>query len=144
MTRYLSLAALLLCAVSPSSVAAQAPASAPAANLSEARNPAEPAVLPLRERARLEDQMLAERLDQVVPAIMREQKIDMWVLIAREYVEDPVVATMLDAENMHARRRTILFFYDRGSGRSVERLTVSRYGLATLFKPAWNPSQEPE
>lgn len=144
MTRYLSLAALLLCAVSPSSVAAQAPASAPAANLSEARNPAEPAVLPLRERARLEDQMLAERLDQVVPAIMREQKIDMWVLIAREYVEDPVVATMLDAENMHARRRTILLFYDPGSGRSVERLTVSRYGLATLFKPAWNPDQEPD
>ena len=144
MTRHLSLAALLLYAVNPSPVAAQAPASAPAANLSEARNPAEPAVLPLRERARLEDQMLAERLDQVVPAIMREQKIDMWVLIAREYVEDPVVATMLDAENMHARRRTILLFYDPGLGRPVERFTVSRYGLANLFKPAWDPDQEPD
>ena len=30
---------------------------------------------------------------------MREQNIDMWVLIAREYVEDPVVDTMLDAES---------------------------------------------
>ena len=118
--------------------------SAPAANLLEQKNPAAPAVLPLRDRARLEDRMLAERLDQIVPALMREQKIDMWVLIAREYVEDPVMATMLDAENMHARRRTILLFYDPGRGRAIERLTVSRYGLADLFKPAWNPDQEPD
>jgi Xaa-Pro aminopeptidase len=106
--------------------------------------PALPPVLPLRDRARLEDKWLAERLGQVVPALMREQKIDMWVLVAREYVEDPVVATMLDAESMHARRRTILIFHDPGAGRPVERLTVSRYGLGNLFKSAWNPEQEPD
>jgi Xaa-Pro aminopeptidase len=134
------LAALLLCASSASATITRAPA----ANLREALNPAEPAVLPLRERAKLEDRILAERLDSIVPALMREQKIDMWVLIAREYLEDPVVATMLDAENMHARRRTILLFHDPGAGRPVERLTVSRYGLGGLFKPAWNPDQEPD
>jgi Xaa-Pro aminopeptidase len=68
----------------------------------------------------------------------------MWVLIAREYLEDPVVATMLDAENMHARRRTILLFYDPGKGQPVERLTVSRYGLADMFKAAWKPEEEPD
>ena len=88
--------------------------------------------------------MLADRLDRIVPALMREKKIDMWVLVAREYVEDPVLATMLDAENMHARRRTILLFYDPGAGRPIERMTVSRYGLADLFKPAWNPDKEPD
>jgi Xaa-Pro aminopeptidase len=134
------LAALLLCASGASATITRAPA----ANLREALNPAEPAVLPLRERAKLEDRILAERLDSIVPALMREQKVDMWVLIAREYVEDPVVATMLDAENMHARRRTILLFHDPGAGRPVERLTVSRYGLGGLFKPAWNPDQEPD
>src|SRR3954468_17907193 len=101
-------------------------------------------VLPLRERARIEDKWLAERLDSIVPALMREQEVDTWILIAREYVEDPVVATMLDAESMHARRRTILIFHDPGAGRPVERLTVSRYGLGGLFKPAWNPDQEPD
>jgi Xaa-Pro aminopeptidase len=45
---------------------------------------------------------------------------------------------------MHARRRTILLFHDPGAGRPVERLTVSRYGLGGLFKPAWNPDQEPD
>lgn len=136
------LAALLLIAASPSALAAQP--TAPAKNLAEQGNPAEPPVLPLRERARLQDRILAERLDRIVPALMREQKIDMWVLIAREYLEDPVVATMLDAENMHARRRTILLFTDPGGGKPIERLTVSRYGLANLFKPAWVPEQEPD
>jgi Xaa-Pro aminopeptidase len=127
-------------------LAAPAPAAQfqPAANAQEQKAPTAPAVLPLRERARLEDKWLAERLDKVVPALMREQSLDMWVLIAREYVEDPVVATMLDAENMHARRRTILLFYDPGKGQPVERLTVSRYGLADLFKAAWKPEEEPD
>ena len=105
---------------------------------------AQPTVLPLRERAALHDKLLAERLDTIVPALMREQKVDMWVLIAREYVEDPVLATMLDAESFHARRRTILVFFDPGGGKPVERLTVSRYGLGGLFQPAWNPDAEPD
>jgi Xaa-Pro aminopeptidase len=137
-----SLAALLLCTLASS--AASAAQFAPAGNAVEQKNPVAPAVLPLRDRARLEDRLLADRLDRIVPALMRENNVDMWVLIAREYVEDPVVMTMLDAENMHARRRTILLFYDPGAGRPVERLTVSRYGLGGLFKPAWNPEQEPD
>jgi Xaa-Pro aminopeptidase len=51
---------------------------------------------------------------------------------------------MLDAENMHARRRTILVFFDPGGGKPIERLTVSRYGLGGLFQPAWNPEQYPD
>lgn len=144
MIAFSSLASLLIYASGSWAAPALAPAPAPAANLREQKNPTAPAVLPLRDRARLEDRMLADRLDRIVPALMREQKIDMWVLVAREYVEDPVMATMLDAENMHARRRTILLFYDPGAGRAVERMTVSRYGLADLFKPAWNPDKEPD
>ncbi|MCY7280998.1 MAG: aminopeptidase P family protein [Sphingomonas bacterium] len=116
----------------------------PAENLTEQITPNAPAILPLRQRAQLQDRWLADRLDNLLPALMREQKIEMWVLIAREYVEDPVVATMLDAESMHARRRTILLFYDPGRGQPVQRLTVSRYGMADLFKPAWNPGEEPD
>ncbi len=116
----------------------------PADNLVEHVPPNSPSILPLRERAQLENKWLADRLDNVLPAIMREQNIDMWVLIAREYLEDPVVDTMLDAESMSARRRTILLFYDPGKGRPIERLTVSRYGMGGLFKPAWNPEKVPD
>ncbi len=103
-----------------------------------------PEILPLRERARVQDAWLAERLDTVVPRLMREQGFDMWVLIAREYLEDPVMSTMLNATSMRARRRTILVFYDPGRGRPVERLTVSRYGLAGLFQPSWDPDRQPD
>ncbi|MDP4575766.1 M24 family metallopeptidase [Qipengyuania sp. G39] len=103
-----------------------------------------PPILPMRERAEVIDRILAERLDTIIPAIMREQGIDMWVLMAREYFEEPVVATMLDATSMSARRRTILVFHDPGDGQPVERLTVSRYGLADLFEASWEPAQQPD
>jgi Xaa-Pro aminopeptidase len=106
--------------------------------------PALPAILVPRERAAMENRILAERLDQLIPQIMRAEGVDLWLLVAREYFEEPVVATMLDAENFHARRRTILVFYDPGEGKPVERLTVSRYGLGGLFAPAWDPATQPD
>jgi Xaa-Pro aminopeptidase len=125
--------------------ATAAPAPAPAALIEAGeRSPALPTIRNARERAMTENRILAERLDTIIPAIMREQRIDLWLLVAREYFEEPVVASMLDAENMHARRRTILIFYDPGDGKPIERLTVSRYGLGGLFAPAWDPSKQPD
>ena len=110
----------------------------------EVAAPALPTILGPRERADLENRILRERLDTLISQIMREEGIDLWLLVAREYFEEPVVATMLDAENMHARRRTILIFHDPGEGKPVERLTVSRYGLGGLFAPTWNPEEQPD
>ncbi len=137
--------AALIAAAMALPLAAAEPA-APALRLSEKEEPAPaiPAILTPRERAAVENRILAERLDRVIPAIMRAEGVDMWLLVAREYFEEPVVATMLDAENMHARRRTILIFFDPGEGKPVERLTVSRYGLGGLFAPAWNPADQPD
>ena len=116
----------------------------PALTDTETAAPTLPEILSPRERATLENRILAERLDTLIPQIMRAEGVDMWLLVAREYFEEPVVATMLDAENMHARRRTILIFFDPGNGKPVERLTVSRYGLGGLFAPAWNPDTQPD
>lgn len=136
--RHLLLAAAALLAV-------QAHA-APLIGLSETEQvtPAVPPILSARERAETANRILTERLDTVIPAIMRAEGVDLWLLVAREYFEEPVVASMLDAENMHARRRTILIFHDPGEGKPVERLTVSRYGLGGLFQPAWDPAKQPD
>ena len=101
-------------------------------------------ILPLDQRADVIDRELGERLDMLIPRLMREEGISMWVIMAREYFEEPVIATMLDAKSFHARRRTILVFHDPGENQPIERLTVSRYGLAGLFEPAWNPAEEPD
>lgn len=101
-------------------------------------------ILPLRERAEIEDRILAERLDTVVPMLTRREGIDAWILIAREYNEDPVLKTMLPATWLNARRRTVLMFIDHGDNRGVERMAVARYAVGDLFPGVWDPDQQPD
>ncbi len=101
-------------------------------------------ILPLRERAELTDKILEQRLDEIVPLVMRRAGIDAWVIIAREYNEDPVLKTMLPATWLNARRRTVLMFIDHGDERGVERMAVARYAVGSLFPGVWNPEQEPD
>lgn len=96
--------------------------------------------LTLRDEAAAADIRLAERLDRVVPMLMQRHGIDVWVLVAREYNEDPVVSTMLPATWLSARRRTILVFSDRGT----QRCAVSRYAVGDHFRSVWDPATEPD
>ena len=88
----------------------------------------------------MRDLWLGERLATVAPAVMEEAGVDCWVLIAREYNEDPVVRTMLPATWMGARRRTILVFTAYGR----ERIAISRYGVNGFFPPGWDPDDQPD
>ncbi|MFZ4382353.1 MAG: M24 family metallopeptidase [Sandarakinorhabdus sp.] len=101
-----------------------------------------PGVPPLRDRVATHDRLVKARLDQVVPRIMREVGVDMWVLVAREYNEDPVVKAMLPATWASARRRMVLIFFDNGT--TVERLAVARYPVGNLFPSAWDPEAQPD
>ncbi len=103
----------------------------------------EPYILPLQERASLQDQWLEERLQQVLPSLMERSGIDMWVIAAREYNEDPVIETMLPANWMAARRRTVLLVYNPGKGKALETLAVARYDVGKSFKKAWDPEKQP-
>ena len=49
-----------------------------------------PTVLPLREQARVVNQITAHRFETVLPQVMRETGIDMWVIICNEDNHDPV------------------------------------------------------
>ncbi len=93
----------------------------------------------LAERARVApvNRVLRDRLDQLLPRLMREADIDLWLVINREYAEDPVYLTLVPEPVFAARRTTILVFYDRGEEQGLERLTVSRYGLGELYTSAW-------
>ena len=96
-----------------------------------------PAVLPERARPDAVNAMLRDRLDNLLPKLMRETGIDMWVIINREYAEDPVYLTIVPDPTFAARRTTILVFFDRGADKGVERLTVSRYPHAGFYEAAW-------
>ncbi len=100
-------------------------------------------ILPLRKQAELRNEWLKYRLDHVLPELMKREGFDMWLVIAREYNEDPVIMTLLPEPQMSARRRTILVFYRRPDD-TVERLTVSRYDMPGFYESAWNPDTEPD
>jgi hypothetical protein len=78
----------------------------------------------LREQAALQQQWLQYRLDSVLPRLMRQNGVEMWIVAMREYNEDPVFWSLVSPTTMFARRRTIYVFTDRGPQRGVERLAL--------------------
>jgi len=110
-----ALLAALVVSVSPS---AQAPANR---------------VLTHREQAPLKHQWVEQRFKTILPALMRREGIDMWVIVSREYNDDPVFASMAPVTTYSSRRRTILVFYDRGGTAAVEPLSIGRFDYEGLF-----------
>jgi Xaa-Pro aminopeptidase len=94
------------------------------------------AVEPHERRPLIQNELLKERLDVLLPSLMRESGIDMWLVIAREYNDDPVFLSLVPKPRFTARRTTMLVFFDRGES-GIERLTVSRYPLGAMYQPAW-------
>lgn len=95
-------------------------------------------ILPMQERAAVIDRWLTTRVQTVLPELMERADIDMWVIISREYNEDPVIRTMIPATWHSARRRTILLIYNPGDGQPLETLAVARYAVGDLFEKAWD------
>ena len=99
-------------------------------------------VLTHREQAPLVKGWIEKRFDTVLPALMRREGIDMWIIVSREYNDDPVFRSMAPLTTFSSRRRTILVFFDRG-GSGVERLSIGRFdydGLYTVV-PTHNDGQ---
>lgn len=103
-----------------------------------------PEILSLAEQADLKDKWLDQRLNTLIPDMMNEEQMDMWLIIASEYNEDPVIMTMLPATWMAARRTTILVFARNKTTNQVDRWAVARYDIGRFFKSAWNPDKEPD
>lgn len=100
-------------------------------------------ILPEAERARVVDEILEERFTDLLPKLMDDTGIDMWVLISREYNEDPVLKTMLPATWLNARRRTILLFYRDQENNTMDKLAVARYNVGKSIISAWDKDKEP-
>ncbi|GAB3899417.1 M24 family metallopeptidase [Larkinella knui] len=100
-------------------------------------------ILSERERSRVVDDILEDRFNNLLPQLMRREGIDMWVIISREYNEDPVLKTMLPSTWLSARRRTVMVFFDQGAEKGVEKLAIARYDVGNLLKGAWDIDVRP-
>ncbi|MEO5980611.1 MAG: M24 family metallopeptidase [Chryseolinea sp.] len=103
-----------------------------------------PLILTQRQQAVVIDDILDDRLKNLLPALMRREAFDMWVIISREYNEDPVIKTLLPATWLAARRTTMLVVFDQGVDKGVEYLAVARYDVGKIFKRSWDADQQPD
>ena len=101
-------------------------------------------ILVQKDRANVINKVLEDRLNNLLPVLMDQSGIDMWVLISREYNEDPVLKTMLPAEWLNARRRTIIVFYRDKKNNTIDKLAVARYNFGDNIISAWDKEKQPE
>ena len=101
-------------------------------------------ILVQKDRANVINKVLEDRLNNLLPILMDQSGIDMWVLISREYNEDPVLKTMLPAEWLNARRRTIIVFYRDKKNNTIDKLAVARYNFGDNIISAWDKEKQPE
>jgi Xaa-Pro aminopeptidase len=90
-------------------------------------------VLTHREQAPLQFRWIEQRFQTVLPALMRREGIDMWIVVSREYNDDPVFRSMAPLTTYSSRRRTILVFFDRGPGKPIDHLSIGRFEYDGLF-----------
>jgi len=95
------------------------------------------AVLAPRDRVAPENRMVADRLENLLPRLMNESGLDMWLVLNREYAEDPVYFTLVPQPAFAARRTTMLIFARNDDG-GVDFLSVNRYPLGEPFEAEWS------
>ncbi|MCW9028968.1 MAG: aminopeptidase P family protein [Kangiella sp.] len=101
-----------------------------------------PQVLAHRDRTEPMNQMLKHRLDVLLPRLMAESDLDMWLVINREYGEDALFYTLVPEPTFAARRTTLLVFVRNEEG--IERFSVSRYPIADFYESRWHGGSDEE
>lgn len=66
--------------------------------------------VPLKKQYEIIDNSLKVRINTIIPQIMEEYGFDMWIVLCREYNEDPIYPTMIPSLCLTARRLSCLVF----------------------------------
>src|ERR1044071_3513815 len=98
-----------------------------------------PKLLPVREQQAVRESWLKKRLDTMLLPMMRQQKIDMWIVVNEEFHMDPVTA-YIAPPLPYDGRRDFFIFADRG-GDKLDRIALVRYAEEHLkyFFEVLNP-----
>ena len=99
-------------------------------------------VLSLKEQAQKMDAATTLRVTTLVERFMREANIDFWLILAREYNEDPILNYLTLSKYPNARRLSCLMFYD--DGEKVHRFNGGRPdpSLNLLYENTWKLEEE--
>jgi hypothetical protein len=109
---------------------AQASVPVPAMPVAPARYHAVPS---LREEAAERQAWVRKRVTEVLPALMEEYGVEMWILSMREYDEDPVFWSITSPTTFAARRRSIYVFHRTPEG-VFDRLALGGTDQGGIFQ----------
>ncbi len=100
-------------------------------------------IAPIRTQYQLCDEILKERLEHLMPRLLNECGVDMWLVICREYNEDPVFKTLMPKLVKNASRLCCLIFSLDRDGK-YEALSLSRPDprLAPYYIQAYHPGTQ--
>ena len=101
-------------------------------------------IIDLKDRANVINKIQKDRIENLLPTLMKETDIDMWVIITREYNEDPIIKTLLPPTWLNARRRTILVFYHNKNTNRIEKAAISRYNFGENIPSIWDKEKTPD
>ena len=130
----------LVCALLTATLAVR-PSSAPAGD-----RPATDSglrILTLREQAERINGWLETRLSSLLPGLMRRTGIDMWIILSREYNEDPLYFTMAPRPALYSSGTVALIFHDKGEAAGIERLCSAPHGVSG-YRNIWKPRLKPQ
>ena len=100
-------------------------------------------VLSLKEQYEMMDKWLAYRVKHVMPELLKECGINLWIVICGEYNEDPVFRTITPAK-MFTASRTSCFMFSLGNDGKYEALSFCgpSADLLKIYTQAWNFREE--
>src|ERR1041385_2579767 len=98
-----------------------------------------PKLLSVREQQAVRESWLRKRLDTMLLPMMRQQKIDMWIVVNEEFHPDPVTE-YIAPPLPYVGRRDFFIFANRG-GDKLDRIALVRYSEEHLknFFEVLNP-----
>jgi len=96
----------------------------------------------VREQHRIHDEILKDRLQNLMPKLLKECGVDMWLVICRENNEDPVFKTLVPSLVKYASRLSCFVFSIDKNG-NYEALNLSRPNprLAPYYTDAYTTKE---
>jgi len=100
-------------------------------------------IVTIREQYKVCDELLKDRLENLMPKLLKETGVDMWLVICREYNEDPVFKT-LTPQLVKNASRTSCFIFSLDAEGKYEALSLSRPNprLAPYYIQAYDPKTQ--
>ena len=91
----------------------------------------------VKEQYQIKDACLKERLELILPKVMKEYDVDMWISASKEYNEDPLFHAITPANYPTARRISLFAFVKEGDNIHRFSLCMPSEELAPYYTSYW-------